>query len=238
MSAGACPRVGLSGARMTERNFSCDIHGTDVADLCCYLQPSIFVHRRRCSNRRRDAYDGAASFQRVGGRDRIADEGPYAVPHRGHGPCRVLDRECHFVSLHVALCPSPRLRHRRVDALLMHSCSRRSGVRGAGRMVTRLARAHRSRARHRSLRAPAALHTCAVVGGSAKCWGDNAAANWATEPQRRRRLPIQVSGLTSGVTALAAGMPPHVRADVSGGVKCWGTNSVGPARRRHHFATS
>jgi alpha-tubulin suppressor-like RCC1 family protein len=71
-------------------------------------------------------------------------------------------------------------------------------------------------------------HTCAVVNGAAKCWGSNshgqlgdggATSDYAPEP-------VQVVGLTSGVTAIAAGGSTTC-AIVNGGAKCWGQNDYG-----------
>src|SRR5262245_54061217 len=69
-------------------------------------------------------------------------------------------------------------------------------------------------------------HSCALVGGSAKCWGDNSGGQLGDGTMNDSLTPIQVSGLTSGVTAVATGTS-HTCAVVSGGVKCWGTNSTG-----------
>lgn len=73
-------------------------------------------------------------------------------------------------------------------------------------------------------------HTCALTtDGSVKCWGYNvegqlgdnqASSTW------RSLVPVQVSGLTSGVSRISAGLN-HTCALVSGGVKCWGKNNTG-----------
>ncbi len=70
-------------------------------------------------------------------------------------------------------------------------------------------------------------HTCAVVGGAAKCWGDNSAAQIGDGTTNPALTPIQVSGLTSGVTSVAAGNVHSCALTSAGAVKCWGTNTNG-----------
>jgi alpha-tubulin suppressor-like RCC1 family protein len=60
------------------------------------------------------------------------------------------------------------------------------------------------------------LTACAVVAGAAKCWGE-------TNLGIANNLPVQVPGLTSGVTAISA----LGCAVVSGAAKCWGPNNLG-----------
>ena len=69
--------------------------------------------------------------------------------------------------------------------------------------------------------------TCALAGGGVQCWGfggTGALGNDATAGNSN--VPVQVVGLTSGVTAIAAGAY-HGCAIVNGGVQCWGENDFG-----------
>ena len=75
--------------------------------------------------------------------------------------------------------------------------------------------------------------SCGLKNGAVKCWGRNdsyqlgAVTGGSTcSTADCAMTPISVSGLASGVTALASGTA-HSCAIVSGVVKCWGTNSAG-----------
>lgn len=74
--------------------------------------------------------------------------------------------------------------------------------------------------------------TCAVISGAAKCWGrndngENGNGTFATSTTEGHALiPVQVTGLTSGVTAVSAG-DGFACAIINGSAKCWGKNDLG-----------
>jgi len=70
-------------------------------------------------------------------------------------------------------------------------------------------------------------HVCAVtVAGAAKCWGSGTYYALGTGSTAHSSVPVQVPGLTSGVTAISAAST-HSCAVHNGAAKCWGTNSSG-----------
>jgi len=69
-------------------------------------------------------------------------------------------------------------------------------------------------------------HSCAIVGGSAKCWGDNQLGVLGDQTTTDRAAPVQVKGLESGVSGVAIGYF-HTCAVVAGRIQCWGLNTEG-----------
>ena len=70
------------------------------------------------------------------------------------------------------------------------------------------------------------LHTCAIVSGAVKCWGDNSRGQVGNSSSTALFDSPTATSITSGATGLSLG-PDYSCAVVSGGVKCWGSNSSG-----------
>jgi alpha-tubulin suppressor-like RCC1 family protein len=72
-------------------------------------------------------------------------------------------------------------------------------------------------------------HTCALTtSAGVKCWGANDKGQLGDGTLTDRWVPGDVTGLTSGVQAVAAASGSHTCAlTAGGGVKCWGANTFG-----------
>jgi alpha-tubulin suppressor-like RCC1 family protein len=73
-----------------------------------------------------------------------------------------------------------------------------------------------------------AEHTCSLTtGGGVKCSGRNSDGELGDGTTTQQNTPVAVSGLTSGVIHIGAGMHHTCAVTSGGGVKCWGWNGFG-----------
>lgn len=71
-------------------------------------------------------------------------------------------------------------------------------------------------------------HSCAITkAGGVRCWGLNDEGQLGDGTKENRSVPVDVPGLGSGVTAIAAGAFHTCVVTAAGGVKCWGYNRDG-----------
>lgn len=73
-----------------------------------------------------------------------------------------------------------------------------------------------------------AAFTCAkTASGGAKCWGSNGGGQLGNGGSTRSTVPVDVSGLTSGVRSLSVGDATACVATAAGAAKCWGQGAFG-----------
>jgi hypothetical protein len=69
-------------------------------------------------------------------------------------------------------------------------------------------------------------HSCVVLRGALKCWGDNTSGQLGDGSNTSRGSLAPVTGMDAGVSAVAAGRA-HTCAIQSGALYCWGANDSG-----------
>jgi alpha-tubulin suppressor-like RCC1 family protein len=66
-----------------------------------------------------------------------------------------------------------------------------------------------------------------MASGALTCWGYNADGELGDGTTKRRLMPVDVNGFTSGGIAVAAGAHHTCALTTDGGVRCWGLNDGG-----------
>lgn len=72
------------------------------------------------------------------------------------------------------------------------------------------------------------MHTCALTAsGAVKCWGHGGYGQLGNGSYTHANVPVDVTGLASGVIAITASHGNSCALTTGGGVKCWGYNITG-----------
>jgi alpha-tubulin suppressor-like RCC1 family protein/phosphodiesterase/alkaline phosphatase D-like protein len=83
------------------------------------------------------------------------------------------------------------------------------------------------------------IHTCALIsGGAVQCWGGNSGGELGNNSTTRSLTPVPVTGLSSSVIAITAGVEHTCALTSGGGVQCWGWNAIGQLGNNSTTASS
>src|SRR5579859_3586889 len=87
--------------------------------------------------------------------------------------------------------------------------------------------------------ATGAFHTCALTNsGGVQCWGANFDGQLGDGTMKQRSAPVAVTGLASGVSAIATGTNHSCAGLIGGGVQCWGWAMLGQLGSGVHIYTT
>lgn len=81
-------------------------------------------------------------------------------------------------------------------------------------------------------------HTCGITPqGGIKCWGYNYDGQLGDNTQTQSNVPVEVTGLTAGISSISAGNTHTCALTTFGGLKCWGDNIWGQLGRGDKVAS-
>ncbi len=71
------------------------------------------------------------------------------------------------------------------------------------------------------------MHACALVNGGVKCWGSGTAGRLGNGSTSSSSVPVDVTGMSSGITSITARSGSTCAMTSGGFIKCWGDNGEG-----------
>ncbi|MEO8103882.1 MAG: Ig-like domain repeat protein, partial [Betaproteobacteria bacterium] len=143
--------------------------------------------------------------------DRTTPNNVIGVPFNSTALAAGYSHSCAVTSLGAAMCWGSNANGQIGDGSIIQRLLP-VGVSGLGAGVTRIVGGR--------------SHTCALVSGGVQCWGknNNGQLGTGTAPTADQPAPVGVSGLGSGVTAIAGGFNHNCAVTTSGAALCWGAN--------------
>ncbi len=95
-------------------------------------------------------------------------------------------------------------------------------------LIATLPQAQQASAHHVAAISARGMHTCLLTAASGvQCWGRGNSGQLGNGSTTDSALPVNVTGLGSGVVAIDMGIVHSCAVTEGGGVKCWGNNSGG-----------